>query len=112
MTILCHSVRFWRSPLLSLNVSSVASQKVHATWPPLVYRVSGSLPSRPTKSTLLTDISCCLHLSQEHNTPTSSAQIATGKFLKRKGFCCCCVAPLAFSVVSILKDIESFSGKK
>src|SRR5271168_5291012 len=54
--ILCHSVRFWRSPFLSLYVSSVASEKLATAWPPPVKRVSGSRPRRPTRITLLTDI--------------------------------------------------------
>src|SRR5580704_5098857 len=85
-TILCHSVRFCRSPLLSLNVSSVASEKLHTAWPPLVYRVSGSLPKRPTKITLLTDISCCLQLSQEDNTPVTGVQIVAGNFFNWETF--------------------------
>src|SRR5271154_3661021 len=55
-TILCHSVRFWRSPLRSLKVSSVATEKLATAWPPEVKRVSGSRPRRPTRMTLLTDI--------------------------------------------------------
>src|SRR5271154_337459 len=55
-TILCHSVRFWRSPFLSLNVSSVATVKLVTALPPPVKRVSGSRPRRPTRITLLTDI--------------------------------------------------------
>src|SRR6202021_479268 len=54
--ILCHSVRFWRSPFLSLYVSSVASEKLATAWPPPVKRVSGSRPRRPTRITLLTDM--------------------------------------------------------
>src|SRR6267154_1553464 len=55
-TILCHSVRFCRSPALSLYVSSVATEKLATAWPPPVYRVSGSRPSRPTRITLFTDM--------------------------------------------------------
>ena len=55
-TILCHSVRFWRSPFLSLYVSSVATEKLATAWPPPVKRVSGSRPKRPTRMTLFTDI--------------------------------------------------------
>src|SRR6266403_3897664 len=56
-TILCHSVRFCRSPALSLYVSSVATEKFATAWPPPVYRVSGSRPRRPTRITLFTDMS-------------------------------------------------------
>src|SRR5260221_13937651 len=52
----CHSVRFWRSPLRSLYVSSVATEKLATAWPPPVSRVSGSRPSRPTRITLFTDM--------------------------------------------------------
>src|SRR5260370_34127952 len=55
-TILCHSVRFWRSPFLSLYVSSVDTEKFATACPPPVNRVSGSRPNRPTKITLFTDI--------------------------------------------------------
>src|SRR6266849_10206528 len=72
-TILCHSVRFWRSPLRSLKDSSVAREKLQTAWPPPVYRVSGSRPKRPTRITLFTDIGF-LHLWEEDNTPLCDAQ--------------------------------------
>src|ERR1700752_1673619 len=52
----CHSVRFWRSPERSLNVSSVANVKLATACPPDVNRVSGSRPRRPTRIALLTDM--------------------------------------------------------
>src|SRR6266478_5278118 len=72
-TILCHSVRFWRSPLRSLKLSSVASEKLQTAWPAPVYLVSGSLPKRPTRITLLTDI-LFLHSREEDNTRRSAVQ--------------------------------------
>src|SRR6266404_1895616 len=81
ITILCHSVRFWRSPFLSLKLSSVASEKLQTAWPAPVYRVSGSLPRRPTKITLLTDI-WFLHLRKEDNTRVETVQIPRKKEAK------------------------------
>src|SRR5712675_2279634 len=85
MTILCHSVRFWRSPFLSLKLSSVASEKLQTACPAPVYRVSGSLPRRPTKITLLTDM-LFLHLRKEDNTRVGTVQI-----LRKKGAMFLCV---------------------
>src|SRR5579863_5650755 len=77
-TILCHSVRFWRSPERSLKVSSVAIEKLQTACPPPVYRVSGSRPKRPTRITLLTDI-IFLQLIEEDITAKSGAQIGDGE---------------------------------
>src|SRR6202035_2051483 len=76
-TILCHSVRFWRSPLRSLKLSSVASEKLQTAWPAAVYLVSGSLPKRPTRITLLTDM-LFLHSREEDNTGMGAVQIVAG----------------------------------
>src|SRR6266567_8540032 len=73
-TILCHSVRFWRSPLRSLKLSSVAREKLQTAWPAPVYLVSGSLPKRPTRITLLTDM-LILHSREEDNTGVGGVQI-------------------------------------
>src|SRR6267142_6891512 len=55
-TMLCHSVRSWRSPdPLSFHTSSVASENRQNGVPLAVYLSSGSRPSRPTRITLLTD---------------------------------------------------------
>src|SRR4029077_13130079 len=106
-TILCHSVRFCRSPLLSLKDSSVASEKLQTAWPPLVYRVSGSRPKRPTKITLLTDI-FFLQLTEKDNTAKSGAQIVVGKLLKWEG---CCSGRVALSVVSVNSALKAFPEK-
>src|SRR3979490_2864050 len=54
-TILCHSVRFCFSPLRSLYVSSVATEKFATASTPPPYRVAGPRPSRPPSTTLSTD---------------------------------------------------------
>src|SRR2546428_2912132 len=52
-TMLCHSVRSCFSPLRSVKRSSVASVNLATLVPCGVDRISGSLPRRPIKMTLL-----------------------------------------------------------
>src|ERR1700756_3187667 len=73
-TILCHSVRFWRSPFLSLYVSSVATEKFATACPPPVKRVSGSRPNRPTRIALFTDM-CVPAYSRDCPEPLSIAEL-------------------------------------
>src|SRR4051794_40621288 len=54
--MLCHSVRCCFSPFSSFQTSSVARLKRARVVPPCVYFTSGSLPNRPTKITLLTEL--------------------------------------------------------
>src|SRR5450432_3981683 len=53
--MLCHSVFSCFSPALSFHVSVVAMRILVTASPPVVYRVSGSLPRLPTRITLFTD---------------------------------------------------------
>src|SRR3954468_9644198 len=54
MTTRCHSVRSWRLPSLSFQLSEVATRKLTTSPPLLSERLSGSSPRLPTRITLLT----------------------------------------------------------
>src|SRR4051794_29882797 len=54
MTTLCHSVRSWRLPSLSFQLSLVATRMLTTSPPLFSERDSGSAPRFPTRITLFT----------------------------------------------------------
>src|SRR5215469_11617366 len=60
-TMLCHSLRSWNLPLLSLHRSLVARLNLPTGIPLAVYLTSGSFPTKPTRMTLFTFFIICHH---------------------------------------------------